>query len=57
MVPLRHLPDAEEYGPFYAVLASRQNKVVTGQVLVADSGTLNRALISAASGTGIPVGA
>jgi cis-2,3-dihydrobiphenyl-2,3-diol dehydrogenase len=55
-VPLRHLPDAEEYGPFYAVLASRQNKVVTGQVLVADSGTLNRALISAAPGTGIPVG-
>jgi cis-2,3-dihydrobiphenyl-2,3-diol dehydrogenase len=56
VVPLRHLPDAEEYGPFYAVLASRQNKVVTGQVLIADSGTLNRALISAAPGTGIPVG-
>jgi cis-2,3-dihydrobiphenyl-2,3-diol dehydrogenase len=46
-VPLRYLPAAEEYGPFYAVLASRQNKIVTGQILVADSGAFNRALISA----------
>lgn len=45
--PLQYLPAAEEYGPFYAVLASRQNKIVTGQILVADSGAFNRALISA----------
>jgi hypothetical protein len=29
------------------MLASRQNRVVTGQTLIADSGTLNRALIRA----------
>ncbi|QYN33522.1 SDR family oxidoreductase [Pseudonocardia sp. DSM 110487] len=45
--PLQYLPAAEDYGPFYAVLASRQNKIVTGQILVADSGAFNRAMISA----------
>jgi NAD(P)-dependent dehydrogenase (short-subunit alcohol dehydrogenase family) len=54
--PLRYLPSPEEYGPFYAMLASRQNRVVTGQTLIADSGTLNRALISASPDTyGIPI--
>jgi len=38
------MPSPEEYGPLYAFLASRQNTVMTGQTLVADSGTLNRAL-------------
>jgi NAD(P)-dependent dehydrogenase (short-subunit alcohol dehydrogenase family) len=47
--PLQHLPSPEEYGPLYAFLASRQNTVMTGQTLVADSGTLNRALISMVS--------
>ncbi|MUL79003.1 SDR family oxidoreductase [Mycolicibacterium sp. CBMA 226] len=45
--PLQHLPTPEEYGPFYAMLASRDNVVMTGQILIADSGALNRALISA----------
>jgi hypothetical protein len=41
----------------YALLASRHNKVMTGQTVVADSDTLNRALISATAGTfGIPAG-
>jgi hypothetical protein len=44
---LRYLPSPEEHGPFYAMLASRQNRVVTGQTLIADSGTLNRAMIRA----------
>lgn len=46
MALLAHLPDPEEYGPLYAYLASRQNTVVTAQTVVADSGTLNRALLS-----------
>jgi NAD(P)-dependent dehydrogenase (short-subunit alcohol dehydrogenase family) len=50
--PLQHLPTPEEYGPFYAMLASKHNVVVTGQILVADSGALNRALISAMSTPG-----
>lgn len=49
LTPLQHLPSPEEYGPLYAFLASRQNTVMTGQTLVADSGTLNRALISMVS--------
>lgn len=44
LTPLQHLPSPEEYGPLYAFLASRHNMVMTGQTLVADSGTLNRAL-------------
>jgi len=46
LTPLQHMPSPEEYGPLYAFLASRQNTVMTGQTLVADSGTLNRALMS-----------
>jgi cis-2,3-dihydrobiphenyl-2,3-diol dehydrogenase len=46
LTPLRHLPAPEEYGPLYAYLASRQNVVMTGQTVLADSGTLNRALMS-----------
>jgi cis-2,3-dihydrobiphenyl-2,3-diol dehydrogenase len=50
--PLQHLPTPEEYGPFYAMLASRHNVVVTGQILLADSGAMNRPLISAMSSPG-----
>lgn len=48
IAPLQHLPTGEEYGPFYVALASRENKVVTGQTLIADSGILNRSLIGIA---------
>jgi NAD(P)-dependent dehydrogenase (short-subunit alcohol dehydrogenase family) len=44
--PLQHMPSPEEYGPIYAYLASRHNRVMTGQTVLADSGALNRALIS-----------
>ena len=46
LAPLQHLPSPEEYGPLYAFLASRHNRVMTGQTVLADSGALNRALIS-----------
>lgn len=46
LTPLQHLPSPEEYGPLYAFLASRENTVMTGQTVVADSGTLNRAFMS-----------
>jgi len=44
--PLQYMPSPEEYGPLYAYLASRHNRVMTGQTVLADSGALNRALIS-----------
>lgn len=43
---LQDLPDAEDYGALYAFLASRQNKVMTGQTIVADQGLLNRHVLS-----------
>ena len=43
---LQELPDAEDYGALYAFLASRQNKVMTGQTVVADQGLLNRAVLT-----------
>ena len=46
LAPLRHMPSPEEYGPLYAFLASRNNKIMTGQTVLADSGTLNRPLMS-----------
>lgn len=46
LAPLQHMPSPEEYGPIYAFLASRHNRVMTGQTVLADSGALNRALIS-----------
>jgi NAD(P)-dependent dehydrogenase (short-subunit alcohol dehydrogenase family) len=52
--PLQHLPTPEEYGPLYAFLASRHNKIMTGQTVIADQGTLNRALISRSGIGGIP---
>ena len=44
---LPDLPDAEDYAPLYAFLASRQNHVATGQTMIADQGLLNRHLLSA----------
>jgi len=46
LAPMQHMPSPEEYGPLYAFLASRQNTVMTGQTVLADQGSLNRALIS-----------
>lgn len=42
---LQELPQAEDYAPIYAFLASRGNSVMTGQTVVADQGLLNRALL------------
>jgi len=46
LAPMQHMPSPEEYGPLYAFLASRQNTIMTGQTVLADQGSLNRALIS-----------
>ncbi len=43
---LKALPQAEDYGAIYAFLASKQNKVMTGQTIVADQGLLNRSVLS-----------
>ena len=40
--PLQWLPDAEDYGPLYAMLASRHSRVMTGQTIAADQGAMNR---------------
>ena len=42
---LQELPTAEDHGPLYAFLASRHNKIMTGQTVVADQGLLNRAVL------------
>ncbi|MNE88798.1 Cis-2,3-dihydrobiphenyl-2,3-diol dehydrogenase [compost metagenome] len=42
---LQELPSAEDHGPLYAFLASRHNKIMTGQTVVADQGMLNRAVL------------
>ena len=46
LTPLQELPTPEDHGPLFAFLASRHNKLVTGQVYVADQGLLNRAMLS-----------
>lgn len=43
---LQELPSAEDHGPVYAFLASRHNRIMTGQTVVADQGMLNRAVLS-----------
>lgn len=43
---LQELPTPEDYGLIYAFLASRSNKFMTGQMLVADQGLLNRRVLS-----------
>jgi NAD(P)-dependent dehydrogenase (short-subunit alcohol dehydrogenase family) len=44
---LRDLPTPEDHGALYAFLASKANKIVTGQVFVVDQGALNRPFLSA----------
>lgn len=51
---IQQLPAPEDYGPLYAFLASRHNRIITGQTMVADQGALNRALISAVGTGGVP---
>lgn len=43
---LQDLPTPEEHGLIYAFLASRHNRIMTGQMMVADQGLLNRAVLS-----------
>jgi len=43
---LQELPSPEDHGPLYALLASRHNKIMTGQTVVADQGLLNRAVLT-----------
>lgn len=44
---LQELPTPEDHGPIYAFLASKCNKIMTGQTVVADQGLLNRAVLKA----------
>ena len=44
---IQDFPAAEDYFDLYAVLASKSNKVMTGQTVVAEQGLLNRAILSA----------
>lgn len=44
---LSELPSAEDYAIPYLFLASRENRIMTGQTIVADQGLLNRPLLSA----------
>lgn len=43
---LQELPTPEEHGLIYAFLASKHNRIMTGQMIVADQGLLNRTLLS-----------
>ncbi|RJG24147.1 SDR family oxidoreductase [Massilia cavernae] len=43
---MQDLPTAEDHGPLYAFLASRHNKIMTGQTVVADQGLLNRPVLT-----------
>jgi len=43
---LQELPEPEDYAFPYIFLASRLNKIMTGQTIVADQGLLNRRLLS-----------
>jgi enoyl-[acyl-carrier-protein] reductase (NADH) len=43
---LTELPQADDYGHVYAFLASRHNRIMTGQTVVADQGLFNRPLLN-----------
>lgn len=43
---LQELPTPEDHGAIYGFLASRHNRIMTGQMVVADQGMLNRAVLS-----------
>ncbi|MCT7660664.1 SDR family oxidoreductase [Mycobacterium deserti] len=47
LIPLSQMCEPEDYAPVYAFLASRHNKIMTGQSVIADQGMFNRALMSA----------
>jgi NAD(P)-dependent dehydrogenase (short-subunit alcohol dehydrogenase family) len=47
---LPDVPTPEDHGPLYAFLASRHNKIMTGQTVLADQGTLNRAMLTEKNG-------
>lgn len=44
---IEDFPAAEDYFELYAFLASKSNKVMTGQTMLAEQGLLNRAILSA----------
>lgn len=44
--PLTWLAEAEDYGPLYALLASRHSRVMTGTTVVADQGLMNRNVLT-----------
>ena len=46
MTLLGFLPGGEDYGPIYALLASSESKTMTGQIIDADQGLMNRSVIS-----------
>jgi NAD(P)-dependent dehydrogenase (short-subunit alcohol dehydrogenase family) len=46
LMPMQYLPTPEEHGPLYAFLASRHNRIMTGQTVIADQGLFNRAVIN-----------
>jgi NAD(P)-dependent dehydrogenase (short-subunit alcohol dehydrogenase family) len=48
---LPDLPTPEDHGPLYAFLASRHNRIMTGQTVLADQGVLNRALLTEKDGS------
>lgn len=43
---LDHLPTGEEYGPVYGLLATPGARVMTGEIVMADQGLANRAIIN-----------
>lgn len=43
---LDHLPTGKEYGPAYALLADPHQRVLTGEIIMADQGLANRPIIS-----------
>ena len=52
--PLKWLPDAEDYGPLYALLASRHSRVMTGEIVAADQGSMNRNVLTPVNARGEP---
>lgn len=43
---LKELPTPEQHGPLYAFLASRHNKIMTGQTVIVDQGLFNRPILT-----------
>jgi NAD(P)-dependent dehydrogenase (short-subunit alcohol dehydrogenase family) len=49
---VKWLPDAQDYGHLYALLASRHSRVMTGQIVYADQGLANRNVMTPVSAEG-----